>query len=80
MKTTQRMNVGILERVIRVAGGGFLVVVSLALLVGGSSLWASGLEIAGTALGLDFVYTGTTGYCPLYNRLGWRTARPRRSS
>lgn len=75
---TQRMNVGILERFIRVAAGGLLAVVSLGLLVGGSSLWASGLEIAGAALGLDFVYTGATGYCPLYNRLGWRTARQRR--
>lgn len=76
---TQRMNVGILERFIRVAAGGLLAVVSLGLLVGGSSLWASGLEIAGTALGFDFVYTGVTGYCPLYNKLGWMTARPRRS-
>jgi hypothetical protein len=76
---TQRMNVGILERVIRVAAGGLLALVSLTLLVGGSSLWASGLEIAGAALGLDFIYTGVTGYCPLYGKLGWRTARPRRS-
>jgi hypothetical protein len=74
------MNVGILERVIRVSGGALLAVVGLTLLVGGPSLWASGLEVAGIALGLDFIYTGVTGYCPLYNRLGWRTARPRRSS
>jgi hypothetical protein len=76
---SQRMNVGILERVIRVAAGGLLALVSLTLLVGGSSLWASGLEIGGAALGLDFVYTGVTGYCPLYGKLGWRTAPPRRS-
>lgn len=76
---TRGANVGILERVIRVAAGGSLGFVSLALLVGGSSLWASGLEIAGAALGLDFVYTGVTGYCPLYGKLGWRTARLRRS-
>jgi hypothetical protein len=75
---TKGMNVGSLERVIRVAVGGFLIVLSLPLLVEGSSIWASGLEIAGVALGIDFVYTGATGYCPLYNRLGWRTARQRR--
>jgi hypothetical protein len=39
-------NVGTLERVIRVAGGGALAAVSLVLLVGGSSFFASALEVA----------------------------------
>jgi hypothetical protein len=68
-------NVGTLERFVRVSGGGALAVVSLLLLVGASSIWAGALEIAGLALGVDFVYTGLTGYCPLYHKLGLRTAR-----
>lgn len=68
-------NVGIVERFIRVAGGGALAVVALILLVGGASLWLAILYIAGIGLGLDFVYTGLTGYCPLYGKLGWRTNR-----
>jgi Protein of unknown function (DUF2892) len=34
------------------------------------------LDITGIVLvllGLDFVMTGITGYCPLYQRLGWST-------
>ena len=68
-------NVGIIERVGRVVGGGVLAAVALVFLIGGSSLLLSLLEVAGTALGLDFVYTGITGYCPLYRKLGWSTNR-----
>ena len=63
-------NVGTVERVIRVVGGGLLAAVSLLLLIGGASWWGAALEIAGIALGLDFFYTGLTGYCPLYHKLG----------
>jgi hypothetical protein len=66
-------NVGTVERVIRVLGGGLLAAVSLLLLIGGASWWGAALEIAGIALGLDFVYTGLTGYCPLYHKLGRST-------
>lgn len=68
-------NVGTLERVARVGGGGLLAALSLAVLIGGPSLILATLAIAGIALGLDFVYTGITGYCPLYARLGWTTVR-----
>ena len=68
-------NVGIGERIVRVTGGGALAVVGLALLLGGSSIWGSLLEVAGVAVGVDFVYTGITGYCPLYRKLGLTTAR-----
>ena len=68
-------NIGITERVVRVVGGGLLAAVSLLLLLGGASWWGAALEVAGIALGIDFVYTGLTGYCPLYNKLGWATAR-----
>jgi hypothetical protein len=69
-------NVGTLERIVRVSGGGALAVVSLLVLVGASSIWAGALEVAGLALGVDFVYTGLTGYCPLYHKLGLGTAHP----
>jgi hypothetical protein len=68
-------NIGLVERIIRVTGGGALAVGSLLLLIGASSLWAGAFEVAGIALGIDFVYTGLTGFCPLYNKLGWATAR-----
>ncbi|HLF76689.1 MAG TPA: DUF2892 domain-containing protein [Dehalococcoidia bacterium] len=68
-------NVGITERVLRIVGGGTLAAVGLVLLLGGSSIWGSLLEVAGIALGVDFVYTGLTGYCPLYRKLGRSTNR-----
>ena len=67
-------NVGIVERVIRVAGGGALAIAGFIFLLGGASLWLAILAVAGIALGLDFVYTGLTGYCPLYHKLGKTTA------
>lgn len=72
---TKETNVGTLERVIRVVGGGAVAVISLVLLLGGSSFLGSALAVAGIALGLDFFYTGLTGYCPLYSKLGRSTAR-----
>jgi len=75
MKRQKEINVGPVERVIRVVGGGLLAAVSLMLLLGGAAWWAAGLEVAAIALGVDFVYTGISGYCPLYKKLGWATAR-----
>ncbi len=73
-------NVGPLERLIRVAGGGLLVVVGVALLLAlDLSWWAATIEVAAILLGIDFVFTGITGYCPLYHRLGWSTAGRLRS-
>lgn len=71
----KKNNVGTLERIVRVSGGGALAVLSLLFLLGASSIWAGALAVAGIALGLDFVYTGLTGYCPLYHKLGWSTNR-----
>lgn len=68
-------NVGTAERLMRVAGGGLLAAVSVVLLLGGVAWWSAALEVAGIALGIDFVYTGITGYCPLYSKLGWSTVR-----
>ena len=70
-------NVGTLERWVRVLGGGLLAFIGLAyLLPSPVSLPMVALGVALVLLGLDFIYTGITGYCPLYNKLGWSTARP----
>jgi len=52
--------------------------VGLAYLLGGLlSLPMATLGVALVLLGGDFVVTGITGYCPLYNKLGFSTALPR---
>ena len=74
-------NVGVVERASRVAGGGLLAALAIFLLVsGGASLALVLVELTGVALGLDFVFTGLTGYCPLYHMLGWTTASGKNSS
>ena len=78
MRRTQEVqNVGAVERWVRVLGGGLLVFIGLAyLLPSPVSVPMVALGVALVLLGLDFVYTGLTGYCPLYNKLGWSTAHP----
>ena len=74
-------NVGTAERWVRVIGGAVLAFVGLAyLLAGAGSVLAVVIGAALILLGADFVFTGITGYCPLYNRLGWSTARTRERS
>lgn len=74
--TVRESNVGPLERLIRVAGGGLLVVVGVVLLLAlDRTWWAATIEVVAILLGIDFVFTGITGYCALYHRLGWSTAR-----
>ena len=69
-------NVGTAERWLRIICGGLAALVGLVLLLPApASIGAGAFGVALVLLGLDFVYTGITGYCPLYNRLGWSTAR-----
>lgn len=69
-------NVGTIERWIRVLGGGVAAIVGIVLLLTGpSGMLLVLLAGALVALGIDFVVTGVRGYCPLYQRLGWSTAR-----
>lgn len=77
MQETQRVqNVGAVERWVRVLGGGLAVLVGLVILLPSpASVPSVVLGVALVLLGADFVFTGITGYCPLYNRLGWSTAR-----
>lgn len=70
----KKQNVGMIERVLRVALGGALAIWALVLLFGGGGLIWLLVYVALIALGIDFVVTGITGYCPLYNLLGWSTA------
>lgn len=67
-------NLGMIERVLRVALGGALALWALVLFLGGDNLIWRLLYVALIALGVDFIVTGIRGYCPLYNRLGWSTA------
>ena len=69
-------NVGTVERGVRILGGGAAIIIGLLLLVSGpGSVILAVAEVALLLLGLDFFVTGITGYCPLYHRLGWSTAR-----
>lgn len=68
-------NVGTTERVARVTLGGALAIWTLIRLLNSGGLIPILLDIALIALGVDFVVTGLRGYCPLYKRLGWTTAR-----
>lgn len=79
MQTTDKVqNVGAPERWVRVISGSLLAFIGLAYLLGGPlSLPMAALGVAIFLLGGDFVYTGITGYCPLYNKLGFSTALPR---
>ena len=70
----REQNVGTLERLLRVVGGGLATLIGLAFLLAGPASLIWGVAYSALALlGLDFVVTGFTGYCPLYQRLGWST-------
>ena len=77
MQETQKVqNVGTVERWVRVLGGGLAALVGFVLLLPSPASFPMGaLGVGLVLLGADFVFTGITGYCPLYNRLGWSTAR-----
>lgn len=76
-RTKKIQNIGTPERWLRVIGGAVLIFIGLAyLLAGPGSVFALVLGPVFILLGADFIFTGITGYCPLYNRLGWSTAHP----
>lgn len=77
-RAQKTQNVGTAERWIRIVGGAILAFVGLAyLLTAPGSVFAWALGAIFILLGADFLFTGITGYCPLYNKLGWSTARSR---
>ena len=74
----RHQNVGAIERWVRVLGGGGAALVGLAFLLAGPASPLLGVAaVALVLLGLDFIVTGITGYCPLYKRLGWSTRHER---
>ena len=73
-----KQNVGTVERWIRIIGGSLAAIVGLFLFLQIQASLLPGLAgIVLVLLGLDFVVTGITGYCPLYHRLGWSTNHAR---
>lgn len=73
-----KRNVGTLDRILRVSLGGVLVIWAFARLFAGAGVAIQLVDVALIALGADFVVTGIRGHCPLYQRLGWSTAKARR--
>lgn len=72
----REQNVGMIERWIRIVGGGGVAVVGLALLLGGPGNMLVAIALGAlTLLGVDFFVTGIMGYCPLYHWLGLSTMR-----
>ena len=70
-KSTWRVvNITSVERVGRVTIGAAAVVVATALLLSASSILAVVLEVFLVLAGLDMIFTGVTGHCSLYQRLG----------
>lgn len=69
-------NIGTVERGVRITGGGLAAIIGLLLLLGGpGSVILAVATVVLILLGLDFFVIGLLGYCPLYHRLGWSTAR-----
>ena len=72
----REQNVGPVERGVRILGGGAAAIIGMFLLISGpGSALLAVTAVVLILLGLDFFVTGTTGYCPLYHRLGWNTAQ-----
>jgi sulfite exporter TauE/SafE len=72
------INITPAERVGRIVMGVGAVVAGVVLLASASAILAIVLEVLLIAAGLDLVVTGAAGHCPLYQRLGFVPASPRR--
>lgn len=68
--SSHAVNISSPERVARVVLGTASVLVGLAILGAGPAVVGALGALLLVALGVDFVYTGATGYCPLYAKLG----------
>ena len=64
------VNITAVERVGRIAIGAAAVVAAVALLLSAGSVVAVVLEVLLLLAGLDMIFTGVTGHCSLYQRLG----------
>lgn len=68
--TWRIVNITAIERVGRIAIGAAAVVAAVALLLSAGSVFAVVLEGLLLLAGLDMIFTGVTGHCSLYQRLG----------
>ncbi len=68
--TWRVVNITAVERVGRVAIGAAAVVAALALLLSAGSVLAVVVEVRLMLAGLAMIFTGATGHCWLYQRLG----------
>jgi hypothetical protein len=74
------VNIAAWERVLRVVLGG-LVAAGGVLVVRETGVFGyQALAIAAVLVGLDLIVTGVIGFCPLYHKLRWGTARRRAPS
>lgn len=78
LATWREVNISPAERAGRIAIGLAAAIAGIALLVGASSVLAIVLEAALILVGLNVIFSGVTGYCSLYKRLG-RAPRPAKS-
>lgn len=68
-----------MERVLRVVLGASMILAGVLWFAGTETLGYRALAMAAAGLGLDFMVTGAIGFCPLYHKLGWRTAPAQQS-
>jgi len=72
----EEQNLGTVEEWVRTLGGSLSSLTGIALLIPGLATLLSGvLGVMLVLLGLYLFVTDTTGYCPIYRRLGWATRR-----
>lgn len=72
----EEQNLGTVDKWVRTLGGSLASLAGIALLIPGLATLLSGvLGVMLVLLGLYLFVTGTTGYCPIYRRLGWTLRR-----
>ncbi len=75
--TWRSVNISPGERAGRITIGLAAAIAGIVLLTAASSVLAVILEVALVLAGLDMIVTGTTGHCPLYQKLGHTLKAPR---
>lgn len=70
MASGWKVNITPVERAARVVIGALGVLVGVVLLTSASGLLTVILELLLVVAGLDLLFTGALGHCPLYARLG----------
>ena len=74
------INITATERLGRVVIGAAAAIAGLVLLASAGGTLAIALEVLLVLAGLDLVFTGALGHCPLYRKLGYVPKSLRRSA